>query len=73
MSTLQRKEQNLSNQLLLSRREAASQLGLSVRSVDFLIKANKLSHVRLVSRVLVPLDKLIEFARIGHTERIRPK
>lgn len=63
----------MSNQLLLSRREAASQLGLSVRSVDFLIKANKLPHIRLGSRVLVPMDKLIEFAANGHTERIRPK
>jgi excisionase family DNA binding protein len=64
----------LSNQqLLLSRREAASQLGLSIRSVDFLIKSGKLQVTRFGSRVLIPMATLIEFVQTGHPERIRPK
>jgi len=58
--------------LLLSRREAAEQLGLCTRSLDWLIETGRLAIVRIGRRVLIPAGKLQEFASRGDAERIRP-
>jgi excisionase family DNA binding protein len=53
-------------QILYSRKQAASALSLSVRSVDHLIKDGALQHRRLGKRVLVHEDDLVKFANSTH-------
>ena len=53
----------MSTKLLLSRGEAAEVLGVSVRTIDSLIKAGRMLAVRLGRRVLIPVEHLQEFAR----------
>jgi excisionase family DNA binding protein len=53
----------MSAKLLLSRREAADTLGVSLRMIDSLLEADKLAVVRIGRRVLIPLERLQEFAR----------
>lgn len=58
--------------VLMSRRQAAAQLGLCTRSIDWLISTGKLAHVRIGRRVQIPTAQLLEFAATGQTGRIRP-
>lgn len=51
-----------STRLLYPRKEVAHQLGLSVRSVDYLISTGALVSRRIGSRVLVPHADLVRFA-----------
>jgi len=61
------------SKLLLSRYEAAEQLGLCTRSLDWLIETGKVAIIRIGRRVLIPAGKLQEFASRGDSERIRPE
>ncbi len=61
------------SKLLLSRYEAAEQLGLCTRSLDWLIETGKVAIIRIGRRVLIPTAKLQEFASKGDAERIRPE
>jgi hypothetical protein len=54
--------------LLYSRKEAARQLSISIRSLDDLIATKKLATRRLGKRVLVPHGELVRFARADHFE-----
>jgi excisionase family DNA binding protein len=54
--------------LLYDRREAARQLSISVRSLDYLIAAKKLRTVRLGKKVLIPHAELVRFASANHYE-----
>jgi excisionase family DNA binding protein len=58
----------LSNEprLLIDRRDAAYQLGISVRKLDELIALNEISVRRIGRRVLVPRRSLEEFLRSDH-------
>lgn len=51
--------------LLLSRREAASSLSISLRSVDKLIETEQLTPTRIGRRVLVHIDEAEAFAAKG--------
>ena len=57
---------------LFTRKEAAYSLGLSPRSVDYLIQAKKLETRRIGSKVLVTRESLRLYARGNHPEAIRP-
>jgi excisionase family DNA binding protein len=54
----------MSTKLLLSRREAGEMLGVSLRTIDSLLRTSKLvGAVRIGRRVLIPVERLQEFAR----------
>jgi excisionase family DNA binding protein len=52
-----------SARLLYDRKEAARQLSISVRSLDYLISDNRLRGKRVGGRVLVSADELRRFAQ----------
>jgi hypothetical protein len=59
--------------LLYDRKEAARQLSISVRSLDYLIGQRKLSTRRLGKKVLVPHAELVRFASANHFEPMTPE
>jgi excisionase family DNA binding protein len=52
--------------LLYDRKEAARQLSVSMRSLDYLIANKQLSFRRIGKKVLVPHAELVRFARGDH-------
>jgi len=48
--------------LLYDRKEAARQLSISVRSLDYLIAGRKIGIRRIGSRILIAHDDLVRFA-----------
>ena len=56
--------------LLVSRKVAAEMLSISVRGVDYMIAAKRLSTRRIAHRVLIPVDEIRRFARSDHPERL---
>jgi len=54
--------------LLYSRKEAARQLSVSVRSLDYLISRKELNTRRVGKKVLVPHGELVRFAAANHYE-----
>jgi excisionase family DNA binding protein len=56
--------------LLYSRREAAYQLSLSARSLDYLIANGELKVRRIGSRILVPHEELVRFAGRDHIDGV---
>lgn len=58
--------------LLFSRREAADQLSLSLRSVAYLIADGRLRTRRIGGRVFIPRDELLRFASKDHREPVVP-
>lgn len=56
----------MSEQLLISKREAASMLGLSVRTLENLISIKELPARRIGSRCLIERHVLEKFARRDH-------
>jgi len=59
--------------ILLSRAKAAFLLGVSIRSVDYLISKNELPARRIGRRVLVPYSSLLAWARRDHPESFGPE
>jgi hypothetical protein len=57
-----------SQRLLYSRNEAACQLSISVRSLDYLISGKELETRRIGKKVLVPHGSLSRFAQANHYE-----
>ena len=57
-------------QMLYSRKQVAYQLGLSLRSVDYLIARKALTTRRIGKKVLVPHGELVRFSRQDHPEAI---
>jgi hypothetical protein len=57
---------------LFSRKESAYALGVSTRSVDYLIQQRKLETRRVGAKVLVTRESLRRFAAGDHPEPIRP-
>jgi hypothetical protein len=51
--------------LLYSRKDVASALSLSARSVDYLIESGKLASRKIGARVLVPVEEVERVARQG--------
>ncbi len=58
--------------LLYSKRDAAEQLSISLRSLNYLISRGELRFRRIGSRVLVPHGELVQFSRAHHPEPILP-
>ena len=52
--------------VLISKKEAANLLSLSVRSVEYLIQFRELPSRRIGRRVLIPRQALEQFARRDH-------
>jgi excisionase family DNA binding protein len=55
----------MEKQLLLSKREAALALGVSVRTIENLLAAKCLRSVQIGARRLIPVSGLETFARRG--------
>lgn len=56
--------------ILVSRREAAQMLSISVRGIDYLVANKRLPCRKIGSRVLIPVVDLRKYARGDHPERI---
>jgi hypothetical protein len=56
--------------LLVSRKEAAGIVSLSLRSIDGLLASKQLPFRKIGNRTLIPLAALQRFARMDHPERI---
>jgi hypothetical protein len=56
-----------------SRIEAAFSLGLSIRSIDYLVSTRRLDSRRDGGRILIPRESLRRYASAHHTEPIRPR
>lgn len=56
--------------LLFSRKEAALLLGVSRRTVDFLISTNRLSSSKIGSRRMIPRDALLNYYGSGLASRL---
>jgi excisionase family DNA binding protein len=54
------------SRLLYPRKEAAYQLGISVRSLDYLIKGKKIAFRKIGSRTLIHFKELERFASANH-------
>jgi hypothetical protein len=52
--------------LLYDRREAARQLSISVRSLDYLLAGKAFQTRRIGKKVLIPHAELVRFARADH-------
>ena len=57
---------------LYNRREAALSLGVSIRSVDYIIARRDLETRRVGKKVLVTRESLRRFAGANHPKPIRP-
>jgi excisionase family DNA binding protein len=55
---------------LFSRKEAALSLGISLRSIAYLIAGGKLETKRIGKKVLIPRESLRLFARSNHTDSV---
>ena len=54
--------------LLYPRKDAAFQLGISIRSLDYLVARKQLDTRRIGKKVLVPRNALVRFAGANHCE-----
>jgi excisionase family DNA binding protein len=61
-----KKDFGTEHKLLVSRREAAAQLSISQRAIDYLIANKLLTTKRIGSRVLIPVRDLRRFASVDH-------
>ena len=65
-----RREAERVQKLLYSKTEAAFALGVSKRSIEYLISGRKLDTRRIGTRVLIPAESLRRFARANHFETV---
>ncbi len=65
-------KQDNAPRLLYDRKEAARQLSISTRALDYLIAKKELGTRRLGRKVMVSHGELVRFARADHTDAIRP-
>ena len=56
-------------QILLSKRDAAKALSISLRKIDYLIASKDLSVRRIGARILISRRSLEDFARRDHPTR----
>lgn len=60
------------HRLLYDRKEAARQLSISVRSLDYIIAARGLDTRRIGKKVLVTHASLVRYAQANHFDAIAP-
>jgi len=58
--------QTTTERLLYPRKDAAFQLGVSVRTLDYLVAAKQLETRRVGKKVLIPRGSLVKFAGANH-------
>jgi|GEM_PF-2011059 len=63
--------ERLASPRLFSRKEAAAQLSISVRSLDYLVADKRLKSRRIGRRVLIPAAQLTLYINGDHTDPIR--
>jgi hypothetical protein len=56
--------------LLYSREDAAYQLSISVRSLDYMIAGRKLATQRMGSRILIPHAELVRLATTAQVKSV---
>jgi hypothetical protein len=56
--------------LLVSRREAAAIVSLSIRSIDYLLARKQLPFRKIGTRTMIPVSELQRFARMDHPKSI---
>ena len=56
----------MTDPILISKREAAKTLSISLRSLDYLLASKEICARRIGRRVLIPRRALEEFARRDH-------
>jgi hypothetical protein len=61
----------METRLLYDRKEAARQLSISVRSLDYLIAGKQLDTRRIGKKVLVPHASLVRYASANHYEAVK--
>jgi hypothetical protein len=66
-------QQNHAPRLLYDRPEAAFQLSMSVRSLDYAIAAKKIGTRRKGGRVLIPHSELVRYASTNDYDDLTPK
>jgi excisionase family DNA binding protein len=71
--TIQAEQKQFQTPLLLSKQDAATLLGVCVRSIDNYIVMKELPCRRFGRRVLIPYDALLAFARCDHLPAPEPK
>lgn len=59
-----------SGRMLYDRKDAARQLSISVRSLDYLIAGKRLATRRIGKKVLIPRGELLRFSRSDHPEPV---
>lgn len=64
------RETGAQTRLLYGRKEAAWLLGISPRSIDYLVATKRLGAQRVGKRVMFPYSELVRFARANHYEPI---
>jgi hypothetical protein len=67
-----RKNPPTGSRLLYDRKEAARQLSLSIRSLDYLIAAKTFQTIRIGKKVMIPHSELVRYASSNHYSRIAP-
>ena len=56
--------------LLYSRKEAARQISVSIRSLDYIIASKQLDTRRIGKKVLIPHGELVRYARGNHPDPV---
>jgi excisionase family DNA binding protein len=56
--------------LLYDRKEAARQLSISVRTLDYIVASKQLATRRIGKKVLIPHGELVRYARADHCEPV---
>jgi hypothetical protein len=59
--------------LLCSRKDAAYQLSISVRGLDYLIEERRLNTRKIGGRILISHEELLQFSRHDRCEPIVPQ
>jgi excisionase family DNA binding protein len=63
----------MTDRLLYRRIEAAEALGLSIRTIDFVVAKQLLRVRRIGRRVLIPKAEIERFAKMDHSSGLWPK
>lgn len=67
-----RKKPAPGSRLLYDRKEAARQISLSIRSLDYLIAAKTFQTTRIGKKVMISHSELVRYASSNHYSRIVP-
>jgi len=70
MSTLCTLSQPPAPRLLYPRKDAAYQLGISIRSLDYRIAHQEIAVRRIGKRVLIPRGELVKFSQMNHYDPV---